>query len=124
MALAAGAQPHFTTIAHFVSSLDKESKSILLDVLLKCEEQGLIGCENLALDGCKLSSNAFKEWSGTREEFEHKRQKLERMIEQLQEAQRQTDRAEAAPELYEREAKRLETFTEAGEEAGEVAGRS
>ena len=43
MALAAGAQPHFTTIAHFVSSMDKEIRSIFLDVLLKCDEQGLIG---------------------------------------------------------------------------------
>jgi transposase len=110
MALAAGAQPHFTTIAHFVSSMEKEIKSIFLDVLLKCEEQGLIGHENLALDGCKLSSNAAKEWSGTREEFEHKREKLQRMIEELQEAHRQTDRAEATPELYEREAKRLKTL--------------
>jgi len=30
MALAAGAQPHFTTIAHFVSSMEKEIKSIWL----------------------------------------------------------------------------------------------
>lgn len=110
MALAAGAQPHFTTIAHFVSSMDKEIKRIFLDVLLKCEEQGLIGHENLALDGCKLSSNAAKEWSGTREEFEHKRQKLETLIEALLEAHQQTDRAETAPQLYEREVKQLETL--------------
>lgn len=110
MALAAGAQPHFTTLAHFVSSLDKEIKRVFLDVLLRCEAQGLIGHESLALDGCKLSSNAAKEWSGTREEFEHKRQKLEAMIEALLAAHQQTDRAETAPELYEREAKQLETL--------------
>ena len=110
MALAAGAQPHFTTLAHVVSSLDKEIKPVFLDVLLRCEEQGLIGQESLALDGGKLSSNAAKEWSGTREEFEHKRQKLEAMIEALLAAHQQTDRAETAPELYEREAKQLETL--------------
>lgn len=110
MALGAGAQPHFTTIAHFVSSLDKEIKRVFLEVLLKCEQQGLIGHENLALDGCKLSSNAAKEWSGTCAEFEHKRQKLETMIAAHLEAHRQTDRAEAAPELAEREASKLETL--------------
>jgi transposase len=65
MALAAGAQPHFTTIAHFVSSMEKEIKNIFLDVLLKCEEQGLIGGENLALDGC-LDFGHFPATQGAR----------------------------------------------------------
>jgi transposase len=110
MALAAEAQPHFTTIAHFVSSMTKEIKAVFLAVLAECEAQGLIGHESLALDGCKLSSNAAKEWSGTREEFKHKRQKLEAMIEALLAAHQQTDRAETAPELFEREAQQLETL--------------
>jgi transposase len=110
MALAAGAQPHFTTLAHFVSSMHQEIKQVFLEVLLKCEEQGLIGHQSLALDGCKLSSNAAKEWSGTCEELEHKRQKLEAMIETLLLAHQQTDRAETAPELFQREAQQLETL--------------
>jgi transposase len=110
MALAAGSQPHFTTIAHFVSSLSEQIKAVFVDVLAACEAQGLPGKEMLALDGCKLSSNAAKEWSGTREEFEHKRQKLEKRIDALLEAHRQADRAETAPELYEREAKQRETL--------------
>ena len=110
MALAAGAQPHFTTIAHFVSSMHQEIKSVFLEVLLKCEEQGLIGHRNLALDGCKLSSNAAKEWSGTCEELEHKRQKLETMIEALLLAHQRTDRAERTPELFQREAQQLATL--------------
>lgn len=107
MALAAGAQPHFTTIAHFVSSLQKEIKGVFLDVLALCEAQGLIGHERFALDGCKLSSNAAKEWSGTCEELEHKREKLETMIEALLKAHERTDRAGITPELFEREAKQL-----------------
>jgi hypothetical protein len=51
MAFAAGAQPHFTTIAHFVSSMHKEIKPIFLEGLLKCEAQGLIGHRSLAPDG-------------------------------------------------------------------------
>ena len=110
MALAAGAQPHFTTIAHFVSRMEKEIKPIFLEGLLKCEAQGLIGHQRLALDGCKLSSNAAKEWSGTCEELEHQRQKLEGMIDALLVAHQQTDRAESAPELFQREAQQLETL--------------
>jgi transposase len=110
IALAAGAQPHFTTIAHFVSSLGEEIKAVFLEVLSVCEAQGLIGHENLALDGCKLSSNAAKEWSGTQDELTHKQQKLEGMIEVLLETHQETDRAETAPELYAREAKQLKTL--------------
>lgn len=94
MALAAGAQPHFTTIAHFVSSMHKEIKAVFLDVLSACETQGLIGHEVMALDGCKLSSHAAKEWSGTVTELTHKQQKLETMIEALLAAHQQTDQAE------------------------------
>ncbi|OCC15993.1 Mobile element protein [Dissulfuribacter thermophilus] len=38
---------------------------------------GLVGKEMFALDGCKLPSNASKEWSGTRADFEKKCKKLE-----------------------------------------------
>jgi len=48
--------------------------------------------------------------SGTWAEFEHKRQKLETMIAAHLEAHRQTDQAEAAPELAEREASKLKTL--------------
>ena len=110
MALAAGAQPHFTTIAHFVSSMHKEIKQVFVEVLSACEAQGLIGHEVMALDGCKLSSNAAKEWSGTIEELTHKQQKLEAMIESLLAAHQQTDRVEIDPELSAREAQHLKTL--------------
>ena len=37
---------------------------LFLDVLLVCEEEGLLGGTVFALDGCKISSNASKqmEW--------------------------------------------------------------
>jgi transposase len=43
MALSADSQPHFTTVAGFVSSLGGEIESVFRDVLLVCEEAGLIG---------------------------------------------------------------------------------
>ncbi len=77
MALSADTQPHFSTIAGFISSMSEEVSVLFRDVLLYCDEMGLIGRDLFAIDGCKLPSNASKEWSGTRAEFEKKKQKME-----------------------------------------------
>lgn len=69
-ALSADTQPHFATIAEFISSLDEEAIRLFLEVLLICDEMGLIGKEMFAIDGCKLPSNASKEWSGTKADLE------------------------------------------------------
>jgi hypothetical protein len=65
MALSADTRPHFTTIAGFVAELEGEIVQLFRDVLLYGEELGLIGKEHFAIDGCKLPSNASKQWSGT-----------------------------------------------------------
>jgi len=83
MALSANTRPHFTTIAQFVRELGPTVKKLFVDVLLYCDELGLIGKEMFAIDGCKISSNASKEWSGTRADFEKKRQKFGASIERL-----------------------------------------
>ena len=54
MALSADTTPHFTTIATFVSSLIAEITEIFRNVLLVCDEAGLIGKEMFAVDGVKL----------------------------------------------------------------------
>ena len=72
MALSANTQPHFTTIAGFVSGTGPEARRLFRDVLLVCDEEGLIGREMFAVDGVKLPSTASKEWSGTREDFTRK----------------------------------------------------
>jgi transposase len=81
MALSANSRPHFTTISDFISSMDKEAITIFREVLLLCDEMGLIGKEMFAIDGCKLPSNAAKEWSGTRADFKKKAVKMEKAIE-------------------------------------------
>lgn len=83
MALSADTRPHFTTIADFISSMDKEIVSLFLQVLMVCDEQGLIGREMFAIDGCKLPSNAAKEWSGTKADFHKKAAKMEQAIETM-----------------------------------------
>ncbi len=83
MALSADTRPHFTTIADFISSHDQETIKLFLEVLLICDEMGLIGKEMFAVDGCKLPSNASKEWSGTKKDLQHKKEKMEKAIRQI-----------------------------------------
>lgn len=83
MALSANTRPHFTTIADFISSIDKEVVYLFKEVLLACDEMGLIGREMFAIDGCKMPSNASKEWSGTRADFQKKAAKMEQAIENM-----------------------------------------
>jgi len=41
-----------------------------------CDKEDLIGRHMFAIDGCKIKSNASKEWSGTIEELTRKEAKL------------------------------------------------
>lgn len=94
MALSADTRPHFTTIADFISTLDEEIVRLFLEVLLICDEMNLIGKEMFAIDGCKLSSNSSKEWSGTKEELQKKKEKMERVIRQIMARHCETDGTE------------------------------
>src|SRR6185295_3452524 len=50
---------------------------------------------DFAVDGCKLPSNASKQWSGTHRELDEKRKKLERVAEGIVDRHRQCDEQEA-----------------------------
>ncbi|WP_028304590.1 transposase [Oceanospirillum maris] len=63
-ALSCDSVPHFSTLAHFVSSQPQAIEDLFEQVLLICDQQGLLGHELFAIDGCKMRSNAAKEWSG------------------------------------------------------------
>lgn len=91
MALSADTRPHFTTIADFISSRDEEVIKLFLQVLLVCDSMGLIGKEMFAVDGCKMPSNASKEWSGTKQELQHKKDKMEQAIKQILARHREMD---------------------------------
>lgn len=91
MAMSANSRPHHTTIAKFVSTMENEIKDLFIQVLMVCDKRGLIGKEMFAIDGCKLPSNASKEWSGTLAELQRKKEKLEAAIEQILENHKQQD---------------------------------
>jgi hypothetical protein len=69
IALCGDTRPHFTTIAHFISTADMAIATVFGAVLAVCDRQGLIGRAMLAIDGVKLPSNASKHRSGTRSEL-------------------------------------------------------
>jgi transposase len=94
MVMACGQQPDHSTIAAFVSSMKGEILPLFRDVLLVCEEEGLLGGTFFALDGCKLRSNASKEWSGTIPELRRKKDTLEKKVKGLLEEQEQRDKRE------------------------------
>lgn len=78
MSLSGDEQPHFTSIAAFVSKMSEQIAPLFTQVLMICDKEGLIGRNMFAIDGCKLKSNASKEWSGTFEELGRKKEKLEK----------------------------------------------
>jgi len=57
MALSADTQPHFTTIADFISSMGDECTRFFTKILSVCYTENLIGKNMFVIDGCKISSN-------------------------------------------------------------------
>src|SRR5712691_6456500 len=113
MALSADSAPHFTTIAGFIATLDGEIERIFRDVLLVCDEAGLIGREMFAVDGVKMPSNASKSWSGTREDFGHKVEKMERAVRYLVKRHREADRAGQSSPIQAAREKQIATLRRA-----------
>ena len=94
IAISGNSRPDHSTIAAFVSSMHDEIARIFSDILIRCAQLDLIGGEVFALDGCKISSNAAKELSGTVKELERKKHKLKTMLDVMVETHRNNDRDE------------------------------
>jgi len=118
-ALSCDTVPHFTTLAKFVSSHTDEIEDLFEQVLLVCHEQGLLGNELFAIDGCKMPSNAAKEWSGTFKELEEKRKKLRRLIRHHLKEHHERDEAETEAEL-DRDIRRAKTVLSLDESLNKV----
>ena len=91
MALSADSHPHYTTIANFISSMSDVIQPLFLEILMVCDNEGLIGNEMFAIDGCKLPSNASKEMSGTHEDLTKKQQKIDRAVRRMLKRHREED---------------------------------
>jgi len=91
-ALSCDSVPHWTSIANFVSAYPDAIESVFEQVLLVCDQQGLLGHELLAIDGCKMPSNAAKEHSGTLNELTQKRDKIRQRIRQCMKEHKHLDK--------------------------------
>ncbi len=83
MSLSGDVQPHYTSIAAFVARMKDQIEPLFTQVLLICDKEGLIGRHMFAIDGCKIKSNASKEYSGTFDELTRKEDKLRKASQRI-----------------------------------------
>ena len=111
MALSADTRAHFTTIAEFISRMSEKITAVFTDVVSVCYTEGLIGKKMFAVDGCKISSNCSKQWSGTKAELRNKAEKIERSVRHLVSKHRQEDRLSTEGGQKKREQKAIENLS-------------
>lgn len=107
IALSGDTQPHFTTIAGFVSRLTDDIARVFTQILYLCDRQGLIGREMFAIDGVKLPSNASKQKSGTRADFGHQAAKLETAARTMLQRHREQDNQPVEADRRQKEVQRI-----------------
>jgi transposase len=135
MALACGQKPDHSTIAAFISSMGEEVSRLFTQLLLVCDEEGLLGGTHFSLDGLKLSSNASKEWSGNFADLEKKKENLERKVKEAIREHREADkrerkrrdtdreRREKRIQRLKRQAERIEKFLSENERKKGASGK-
>jgi transposase len=111
-ALAEDCEPDHGTIAAFISTNSEAVKDLFAQIVTQCAQLNLITGQMFAIDGCKLPSNASKEWSGTIKELRKKRDKLKEYIERIIKQHRELDKDEKAKRIQKPYAK---TMGEAGD---------
>ncbi len=110
MALSGFSEPHFTTLADFVTHLEDEIVDLFQQVLLVCDESGLIERKMFAIDGCKLPSDASREWSGTHEELEHKSKKMRTAVKVMLDKHKDNDGNGTTEAIKQREREQIKTL--------------
>ena len=107
-ALAEDLEPHYTTISNFVSGMGGEIEKVFSEVLLVCDGMGLIGGKMFAIDGCRLPSNASKEWSGTKEQLAEKYERIKKISREIIEKHQKNDITGQEKEADKKKLQRLE----------------
>jgi len=112
MALSADSQPHHSTIAEFITRMEDVIAPLFTQILMVCDGMNLIGREMFAIDGCKMPSNASKEWSGTRAELNRKQSKIDRAVARMLKSHQHTDSTDQQPEITAREQAQIKKLEE------------
>jgi transposase len=100
-ALAENCEPDHDTIATFISTNQEAAEDLFTQVLMQCAKLDLITGEMFGIDGCKLPSNASKEWSGTIAVLKKKKEKLKKHISRLLLRHQELDKSEEAKKIQE-----------------------
>jgi len=95
-ALAEDMEPDHDTIAAFISTNREAINDLFIQILLQCQELDLITGEMFAIDGCKLPSNASKEWSGKIEDLKKKKERLKKFTRKIIQRHRELDKSKEA----------------------------
>jgi len=106
-ALAENGEPDHATIAAFITKNEDAVKDLFAQILTQCAQLKLITGEMFAIDGCKLPSNASKEWSGTIKELRKKRDKLKEHMERIIKQHRELDKGDKAKKIQKPYAKTM-----------------
>ena len=102
------------TFEHTLNRLvDEDFDLSVFEARYKNDEAGLIGREMFAVDGVKMPSNASKAWSGTREDFGRKVQKMERAVRHLVKRHREADAAGESSPIQAAREKQIDTLKRA-----------
>ena len=91
--------------------MSKQIEGVFTDVLSVCYTEGLIGKKMFAVDGCKISSNCAKEWSGSRNELRKKAEKIEESVKMLLDRHKDHDAVAGEPGQREREEKAIQSLS-------------
>ena len=100
-ALAEDTEPDHDTIATFISRNSEAVKDLFSQILLKCAGLHLVTGEMFAIDGCKLPSNASKEWSGKISDLRKKKVDLEKLLLRILHQHKELDRNTNTKEIQE-----------------------
>ena len=115
IALSGDIHPDHATIARFIHKFGSHISELFNSLLLYIDELGLIGGTAIAIDGCKITSNAAKEVSGTFDELASKKERYEQIVQTIleQSATQGNDDEQAALELrIEKHRKRIRKIDE------------
>jgi transposase len=96
---------HWTSIADFVSGNSAGIAKVFSEVMMYCNELGLIGGETFAIDGLRLPSNASLEMSGRKAELEKDLEVYKKMAAKHLERHKRKDEAGKSDEETERKYK-------------------
>ena len=107
MALSGFVYPDHSTVSAFVSRLENEIVDLFEQVLMICDEEGLIGKKMFAIDGCKLPSNASKESSGTHTELKKKSKRLRTAVKRMVKKHKEQDAGFSDEQIKQKEEKQI-----------------